>query len=143
MDEIRAAYGLLNLKQVDTAIANRKAVAEKYRAALKDVPGIRMLKDIEGVRHNYAYFPIFIDEATYGLSRDALYEKLKEYNIYGRRYFYPLISTFSAYKGLESANPANLPVAHKLANQVLCLPMFADLDEEGINRVIDVVVNRK
>ena len=143
MDEIRAAYGLLNLKQVDTAIANRKAVAEKYRAALKDVPGIRMLKDIEGVRHNYAYFPIFIDEAAYGLSRDALYEKLKEYNIYGRRYFYPLISTFSAYKGLESANPANLPVAHKLANQVLCLPMFADLDEEGINRVIDVVVNRK
>ena len=143
MDEIRAAYGLLNLKQVDTAIANRKIVAEKYRAALKDVPGIRMLKDIEGVRHNYAYFPIFIDEATYGLSRDALYEKLKEYNIYGRRYFYPLISTFSAYKGLESANPANLPVAHKLANQVLCLPMFADLDEEGINRVIDVVVNRK
>ena len=143
MDEIRAAYGLLNLKQVDTAIANRKAVAEKYRATLKDVPGIRMLKDIEGVRHNYAYFPIFIDEAAYGLSRDALYEKLKEYNIYGRRYFYPLISTFSAYKGLESANPTNLPVAHKLANQVLCLPMFADLDEEGINRVIDVVVNRK
>ncbi len=143
MDEIRAAYGLLNLKQVDTAIANRKAVAEKYRAALKDVPGIRMLKDVEGVRHNYAYFPIFIDEAAYGLSRDALYEKLKEYNIYGRRYFYPLISTFSAYKGLESANPTNLPVAHKLANQVLCLPMFADLDEEGINRVIDVVVNRK
>lgn len=143
MDEIRAAYGLLNLKQVDTAIANRKAVAEKYRATLKDVPGIRMLKDVEGVRHNYAYFPIFIDEAAYGLSRDALYEKLKEYNIYGRRYFYPLISTFSAYKGLESANPTNLPVAHKLANQVLCLPMFADLDEEGINRVIDVVVNRK
>ncbi len=142
MDEIRAAYGLLNLKQVDSAIANRKAVAEKYRAALKDVPGIRMLQDIEGVRHNYAYFPIFIDEVAYGMSRDALYEKLKTYNIYGRRYFYPLISTFSAYKGLESANPANLPVAHKLANQVLCLPMFADLDDEGVNRVINVVLNK-
>jgi dTDP-4-amino-4,6-dideoxygalactose transaminase len=142
MDEIRAAYGLLNLKQVDKAIENRKAIAQKYRNALKDVPGIRMLQDIEGVRHNYAYFPIFIDEAAYGMSRDALYEKLKTYNVYSRRYFYPLISTFSAYKGLESASPANLPVAHKLANQVLCLPMFADLDEEGIQRVISVVSNK-
>lgn len=143
MDEIRSAYGLLNLKQVDSAIAKRKATAEKYRKALKDIPGVRYLKDIEGVRHNYAYFPIFIDEKEYGMSRDALYAKLQEHNIFGRRYFYPLISTFSAYKGLESANPANLPIAHKLANQVLCLPMFAGLDEEGSNRVIDVVVSKK
>lgn len=143
MDEIRAAYGLLNLKQVDKAIASRKATAEKYRAALKDVPGIRMLKDIEGVHHNYAYFPIFIDEKEYGMSRDALYAKLQEHNIYGRRYFYPLISTFSAYKGLDSANPANLPVAHKLANQVLCLPMFAGLTSEDINRIIDVISTQK
>ncbi len=143
MDEIRSAYGLLNLKQVDSAIAKRKATAEKYREALKDIPGVRYLKDIEGVRHNYAYFPIFIDEKEYGMSRDALYAKLQEHNIFGRRYFYPLISTFSAYKGLESANPANLPIAHKLANQVLCLPMFAGLDEEGSNRVIDVVRNKR
>lgn len=143
MDELRAAYGLLNLKQVDNAIAKRKAIAEKYRAALKDVPGIRMLQDVEDVRHNYAYFPVFVEEKAYGISRDALYEKLHEYNIYGRRYFYPLISTFSAYKGLESARPENLPVAHKLADQVLCLPMFADLDEEGVQRVINVVINRK
>lgn len=142
MDEIRAAYGLLNLKQVDDAIAKRKATAEKYREALKDVAGIRFLKDIEGVRHNYAYFPIFIDEHAYGMSRDALYAKLKEHDIFGRRYFYPLISTFSAYKGLDSANPANLPIAHKLANQVLCLPMFADLDDEGVKRIIDVIVNK-
>lgn len=138
MDEIRAAYGLLNLKQVDDAIAKRKHAAEMYREALKDVPGIRMLKDIEGVRHNYAYFPIFISE-EYGMSRDSLYEKLKEHNIFGRRYFYPLISTFSAYKGLESANPRNLPVAHKLANQVLCLPMFANLQDEDVERIIDVI----
>ena len=143
MDEIRAAYGLLNLQQVDRAIANRKATAEKYRAALKDVPGIRMLKDIEGVHHNYAYFPIFIDENAYGISRDDLYTKLQEHNIFGRRYFYPLISTFSAYKGLESANPKNLPIAHKLANQVLCLPMFAGLDEESANSVVDVVKNKR
>jgi len=139
MDEIRSAYGLLNLKQVDSAITKRKATAEKYREALKDIPGVRYLKDIEGVRHNYAYFPIFIDEKEYGMSRDALYAKLQEHNIFGRRYFYPLISTFSAYKGLESANPANLPIAHKLANQVLCLPMFAGLDNEGTDRIIDII----
>ena len=143
MDEIRAAYGLLNLKQVDDAIAKRKATAELYRAALKDLPGIRMLKDIEGVRHNYAYFPIFIDEKEYGMSRDTLYAKLQEHDIYGRRYFYPLISTFSAYKGLESARPDNLPIAHKLADQVLCLPMFAGLDSENTDRIIDIVVNKK
>ncbi len=138
MDEIRAAYGLLNLKQVDSAIAKRKAIAEKYRDALKDVPGIRCLNDIEGVRHNYAYFPIFISQ-EYGISRDALYEKLKEHNIYGRRYFYPLISTFSAYKGLDSAKPSNLPVAYKLADQVLCLPMFADLQNEDVERIINII----
>jgi len=142
MDEIRSAYGLLNLKQVDSAIERRKVIANKYRAALKDIAGIRFLPDIEGVRHNYAYFPIFISE-EYGVSRDDLYALLQKHNIYGRRYFYPLISTFSAYKGLDSANPANLPVAHKLANQVLCLPMFATLDDEGVNRVIEIITNKK
>ena len=140
MDEIRSAFGLLNLKQVDNAISSRKATAEKYRNALRDVPGIRMLKDIEGVRHNYSYFPIFIDEKQYGMSRDALYTKLKEHNILGRRYFYPLISTFSAYKGSESANPANLPVAHKLADQVLCLPMYAGLTDHEINRILEILM---
>lgn len=141
MDEIRAAYGLLNLRQVDDAIAKRKNIAGKYREALKDVPGIRILNDIEGVRHNYAYFPIFIND-EYGMTRDELYAKLQEHNIFGRRYFYPLISTFSAYKGLDSANPANLPVAHKLADQVLCLPMYADLDEEGCSRVVEIIRNK-
>ena len=143
MDEIRAAYGLLNLKQVDSAIAKRKAIAERYRAALNEIPGIRYLNDIEGVHHNYAYFPIFINEKEYGMSRDALYAKLQEHNIYGRRYFYPLISTFSAYKGLDSANPKNLPVAHKLADQVLCLPMFAGLNDESEKRIIEVILTKK
>lgn len=141
MDEIRSAYGLLNLKQVDSAIANRKHVAELYREGLKNVPGIRCLQDIEGVRHNYAYFPIFVSK-EYGISRDALYAKLQEHNIFGRRYFYPLISTFSAYKGLESADPKNLPIAHKLADQVLCLPMFADLHDEDVQRTIDIITSR-
>ena len=139
MDEIRSAYGLLNLKQVDSAIERRKHVAEKYKAALKNVPGIRFLDDIEGVRHNYSYFPIFITEKEYGMSRDALYAKLKENNILGRRYFYPLISNFPVYRGLESARLENLPVANKLANQVLCLPMYADLTDDDIARIIKVV----
>jgi dTDP-4-amino-4,6-dideoxygalactose transaminase len=139
MDELRSAWGLLNLKQVDEAIAKRKHVAELYRSALKDVHGIRFLNDIEGVRHNYSYFPIFITEKEYGMSRDALYAKLKENNILGRRYFYPLISNFPVYRGLESSRPENLPVATKLAEQVLCLPMYADLSDDDVERIIKTV----
>lgn len=139
MDELRAAWGLLNLQQVDKAIERRKKVAEMYKTALKDVPGIRYLDDIEGVRHNYSYFPIFITENEYGMSRDALYSKFKENNILGRRYFYPLISNFPVYRGLDSARPENLPVATKLAEQVLCLPMYADLTDNDVERVIEVL----
>ena len=139
MDEIRSAYGLLNLKQVDVAIARRKDVAQKYKDAFKAVAGLRYLEDIEGVKHNYSYFPIFIDEKEYGLSRDGLFTKLKENNILGRRYFYPLISEFVTYKGLESAKKENLPVAHKLADSVICLPMYADLTDDDVNRVIEGV----
>ena len=142
MDEIRAAYGLLNLKQVDDAIAKRKHVAELYREALRNVPGIRFLTDIDGVRHNYSYFPIFITESEYGISRDALYDKLKSQNILARRYFYPLISNFPVYRGLESASPENLPVATKLADQVLCLPMFADLSYDDVERILKVVCGK-
>lgn len=141
MDEIRSAYGLLNLRQVDYAIEKRKHVSEVYKTALKNVPGIRFLNDIEGVRHNYSYFPIFISE-EYGISRDALYAKLKENNILGRRYFYPLISNFPVYRGLESANPKNLPVATKLAEQVLCLPMYADLTDKDVEKILNVVCKR-
>lgn len=142
MDELRSAWGLLNLKQVDDAITRRKRVAEMYKSALNDVAGIRYLDDIEGVRHNYSYFPIFITEKEYGMSRDALYAKLKENNILGRRYFYPLISNFPVYHGLESARKENLPVANKLAEQVLCLPMYADLTDEDVERVLQVVCGK-
>jgi dTDP-4-amino-4,6-dideoxygalactose transaminase len=142
MDELRAAWGLLNLKQVDSAIEKRRHVAELYRESLKNVDGIRFLSDIEGVRHNYSYFPIFITEKEYGMSRDALYARLKEHNILGRRYFYPLISNFPVYRGLESARPENLSVATKLAAQVLCLPIYADLTDEDVQRVIGVVTRR-
>ncbi len=139
MDEIRSAYGLLNLRQVDEAIENRKRVAKKYQEAFKDIAGLRCLEAVEGVRHNYSYFPIFIDEGKYGMGRDGLYAKLRENNILGRRYFYPLISEFVPYKGLDSASAENLPVAHRLAGSVICLPMYADLTDGDVDRVIGVV----
>ena len=140
MDEIRSAYGLLNLKQVDDAIAARKHVAEAYRKALRGVEGITFFDDMPGVRHNYSYFPIFVDEKKYGMSRDELYFMMRDRKVWGRRYFYPLISEFSTYRGLASADPANLPEAHKMANSVICLPMHHLLSDEDIQRVIDCIV---
>lgn len=140
MDEMRSAYGLLNLRQVDAAIETRHQVAIKYREALRNVEGITFFDDMPGVRHNYSYFPIFIDAEKYGMTRDELYFKMKEQNVLGRRYFYPLISTFSTYRGLPSATPENLPQAHKMADSVICLPMHHAMSEEDIQRVIDSVL---
>lgn len=140
MDEVRAAYGLLNLKQVDAAIEARRQVAVRYREALRNVKGIRVMEDIPGVRHNYAYFPIFIDAEEYSMSRDELYFKMKEQNVLGRRYFYPLISEFSTYRGLESARRENLPVSHRIADSVICLPMYHNLTAEEIERIIEQIV---
>lgn len=140
MDEVRAAYGLLNLKQVDAAIEARHQVAIRYREALRDVKGIRFFDDMPGVRHNYSYFPIFVDAEQFGMTRDELYFKMKENNVLGRRYFYPLISTFSTYRGLESARPENLPVATRIANEVICLPMHHALSEEDVDKVIELIV---
>lgn len=140
MDEIRAAYGLLNLRQVDAAIEARHKVAIKYREALRDVEGITFFDDMSGVKHNYSYFPIFVDADKYGMTRDELYFKMKDQNVLGRRYFYPLISEFSTYRGLDSARPDNLPNAHKMADTVICLPMHHELSDEEIKRVIDCIV---
>jgi len=140
MDEMRAAYGLLNLRQVDAAIESRRQVALQYRETLRDVLGIRFMDDISGVRHNYAYFPIFVDEKLYGMTRDELYFKMKEQGVLGRRYFYPLISTFTTYRGLESACPENLPNAHKLADSVICLPMHHELSREDVERILNLIV---
>lgn len=139
MDEMRAAYGILNLRQVDAAIATRQKVAQKYREALRDVEGITFFDDMPGVRHNYSYFPIFIDAEKFGKTRDQLYAEMKEANVLGRRYFYPLISEFSTYRGLPSAGKENLPVATRLADTVLCLPMHHDLSDSDINRVIEFI----
>lgn len=142
MDEVRSAYGLLNLKHVDAAIEARHQVAIKYREALRNVEGITFFDDMPGVKHNYSYFPIFVDAEKYGMTRDELYFKMKEQNVLGRRYFYPLISTFSTYRGLESANPENLPEAHKMADSVICLPMHHALSAEEVERVLSSILNK-
>lgn len=140
MDEIRAAYGLLNLKQVDNAIELRHQVAIRYRNALRDVEGITFFDDMPGVKHNYSYFPIFVDAEKYGMTRDDLYMKMKENGILGRRYFYPLISSFSTYRGLPSATKENLPVATRISNQVICLPMHHSLIDDDIKRVLEIIL---
>lgn len=140
MDEIRSAYGLLNLKQVDAAIEARKKVAFQYREALKGVKGITYWEDQPNVKNNYSYFPIFVNQEEYGMSRDELYFKMRENRVWGRRYFYPLISEFSTYRGLESSNPENLPVATKMANEVICLPMHHALSDDDIKRIVDCII---
>lgn len=142
MDEVRAAYGLLNLRQVDNAIEERHKVAVEYRNALRSVDGVAFFDDIEGVRHNYSYFPIFIDAEKYGMTRDELYFKMKDANVLGRRYFYPLISEFSTYRGLDSARPENLPNAHKMAQSVICLPMHHNLSKNDVERILNIVTKQ-
>lgn len=139
MNEVQAAYGLLGLKHVDTAIENRRLVTARYRKELAGVEGISFLEDISGVQHNYSYFPVFVDEKKYGMTRDELYQKMKDRNVLGRRYFYPLISEFPTYRGLPSAVAQNLPVAHKVAKQVICLPLHHELSENDIERVLSTI----
>lgn len=136
MDEMRSAYGLLNLRQVDAAIEARHQVAIKYREELRDVEGITFFDDMPGVKHNYSYFPIFIDAEKYGTTRDDLYAKMKAANVLGRRYFYPLISEFSSYRGCPGAGKDNIPNAHKMADSVICLPMHHELSDNDIERTL-------
>ena len=136
MDEMRSAYGLLNLKLVDNAIKARNEVAKKYREALRPIAGVSFWDDMSGVRHNYSYFPIFIDAEKFGMTRDNLYYKMKEQGVLSRRYFYPLISNFPTYRGLPTSNKENLPLANKMADEVLCLPMHHALNEGDIQRIL-------
>ena len=137
MNEIQAAFGLLQLKYIDEAREKRKAIAIAYREGIKNIAGISFLDDIANIKHAYSYFPILIDEKQYGMSRNGLYEKLKGHNIFGRRYFYPLISNFPTYRGLPTASEDNLPVANIIAEKVLCLPIYPELSKEDLERVIN------
>ena len=139
MSEINAAFGLLQLKSIDAALERRAVIAGRYRELLADVPGIRIPPPSTAMKGNNAYFPVMV-ESSYGISRDALYQKLKEQQIFARRYFYPLITDFPMYRGLPSAAPANLPVAYAAAQQVLCLPISPNISDEDVCRVVSCIV---
>jgi dTDP-4-amino-4,6-dideoxygalactose transaminase len=138
MSEFNAALGLLQLKHIDAALAERKAIDERYRAGLADVAGIRCLQSAGEIRANYAYFPILV-QPDYPLARDVLYQKMRDEGIYVRRYFYPLISDFPMYRGLPSAAHSNLPVAKKMAAQILCLPIYPGLPHDQVDRVLELL----
>ncbi len=141
MNEMQAALGLLQLKYVEKNTEKRKRLAEIYYNAFNHIDGINYLKIRDEVDYNFGYFPIFVDKKDYGISRDELYQKLKENGIFARRYFYPLISQFSPYRELESSKPENLPVATKLSSEVICLPIYADLDEAEVQKICEIVQN--
>jgi dTDP-4-amino-4,6-dideoxygalactose transaminase len=141
MNEFQAALGILQLKYTDKYLEKRKAISNFYRAGLSSVKGIRILNDIESVHHNYSYFPIFVNESAYGKSRDELYARLKKDKFFTRRYFYPLISQFPSYRGLESSQSVNLPVAEEMTLQVLCLPIYPELEQESMEKIVKIISN--
>ena len=138
MSEINAAFGILQLKGIDAALQQRKAIDARYRSALAGIKGIGWLSATDQPGANYAYFPILV-RPDYPFSRDALYQKLQEHGIYARRYFYPLISDFPMYRGMPSAAHANLPVARTVAEQVICLPIHPALSLEQVDSIVAVI----
>lgn len=143
MNEVQSAMGLLQLKYIDEAIGKRKKIAEQYREGLRNINGITYMEDLPEVKSCYSYFPILIDKIKYGKTRDDVYEELKTQNIFGRRYFYPLISQFPTYSGLESAQSGKMPVAEKVTEKVICLPIYTDLSLADQAKVIKALNNRQ
>jgi dTDP-4-amino-4,6-dideoxygalactose transaminase len=143
MNELQAAFGLLQLKYINTAVSKREKIAHIYREKLSAVTGIKLLEEVSGVKNFYTYFTLLVDEKNYGISRDELYNYLKNNNIYTRRYFYPLISNFPFYRDLPSSKAENLPVANLISRQVLCLPIYPDLPVEIVLEICDLIKNTK
>lgn len=143
MNEVQAAMGLLQLKYIDGAIEKRKHIAECYREGLKNIDGLTYLEDFPDAKHCYSYFPVLIDSEKYGKARDEVYDELKKNNIFGRRYFYPLISQFPTYSGLESSLPGNMQIAEKAALEVICLPIYPDLELFQINKICGILKSKK
>lgn len=138
MSEFNAAFGMLQLKSMATNLERRKAIDQRYRAGLNNIPGIHCLGDSGERVANYSYFPILVS-STYPLSRDKLYLKLKEHGIFARRYFYPLISDFPMYRSLPTATHSNLPVANKIAQEVICLPIYPNLTNDQVDTIISLL----
>lgn len=143
LNEVQAAYGLLQLKYVDEYVEKRKNIARFYRCLLKDVEGITFMEDMANVDHVYSYFPILVNERKCGMSRDELYEKLKKQNVLCRRYFYPLISDLEPYRDLISVRNENLSVAVEVAEQVLCLPIYVKMKVGDIDFICRLVKNKQ
>jgi dTDP-4-amino-4,6-dideoxygalactose transaminase len=139
MNEVQAAFGLMQLKHVDRLIERRAEIATLYHQRLAGLPGIRLMETASGTRPNYAYFPIFID-SPFPISRDEVYEKMREQGVFARRYFYPLLSDMPMYRGLPSAARDRLPNAAKIARQVLCLPIYPALSDDDVHRVADIIL---
>lgn len=139
MNEISAIMGLLQLDIYEENRLKRQKLVELYKSKLKNIEGIRFINLYKNIKENYSYFPIFINKNKFGKSRNEVYELLKQNNIFARKYFYPLISEFSTYRGLKSAGKNNLPVATEMAEQVLCLPMYADLDIANIEKIVSLI----
>ncbi|MGZ4820007.1 MAG: DegT/DnrJ/EryC1/StrS family aminotransferase [Terriglobales bacterium] len=138
MSEINAAFGMLQLQGIDRAIARRAEIDETYRSSFAGVEGISLLKSDSAVASNFSYFPILVED-KYSLTRDELYQKLKDHGIFGRRYFYPLITDYPMYRGLPSAHRENLPVAARASGQVLCLPIYPNLSNDDVKRVVRTI----
>ena len=139
MSEVNAAFGLLQLRHLEEAIARRRAIDVRYREALANVPGIHCLNDSGEKVANYSYFPVLVGP-EFRTSRDGLYQLLKDNGIFSRRYFYPLISEFPMYRSMPSAHRENLPAATVAAQQVLCLPIYPDLSMDDVKRVVDLII---
>jgi dTDP-4-amino-4,6-dideoxy-D-glucose transaminase len=138
MNEVQAAFGLLQLRHIDRVLQMRAVVGRRYREALADIVGITVPEPAADSEPNYGYFPILVN-SEYPMSRDALYQRLRDSDVYARRYFYPLISSMPMYRGLPSAAPGNLPNAKMISDQILCLPIYPDLSAEDQDRIIDIV----
>ncbi|MEA2077122.1 MAG: DegT/DnrJ/EryC1/StrS family aminotransferase [Candidatus Marinimicrobia bacterium] len=143
MNEVQASMGLLQLKYLDDTIEKRRTISDLYDQLLYNVQGITLPHNDEKISQNYSYYPILIDEAYDGRSRDQIYEMLKTNNIFSRRYFYPLISHFPMYASLSSAAPKGLPVAERVAQQVLCLPIYPELSLKDVRRICKLIINKE
>lgn len=136
MNEFQAAMGICNLRYVDNEILKRKTVAERYRMKLENIEGIKLSAIQEGVKQNYAYFPVVFDNYKY--TRDEVFDKLGKENIIARKYFYPLINDYECYR--DKYRSKETPVAKYISDRVLCLPMYADLELEVVDKICDIIL---
>ncbi|MEN8182764.1 MAG: DegT/DnrJ/EryC1/StrS family aminotransferase [Myxococcota bacterium] len=140
MNEFQAAFGLLQLETIEDEISRRRELTRLYRDRLGSVPGIRVQHDLPRVRHNYAYFPVLIDAERFGMSRDGLHASLESLNIHTRKYFHPLCSQYACYSTLPSAHASNLPIAERVAERVLCLPLYGTLEAPEVTAICDAIL---